>query len=296
MKPDIVEDTFAEAFRSYYSRILITGETYELAEAATNSSTGFATSALGCGLEAGIDTVVSKEDTPDGRPGILVQYHIWKKSPKKMYEVLLNRIGHCVLTAPTAAAFDATPKPLTMVDLGLKLKFFGDGYERDGTIGKREVVIIPIMGGEFAVEKQVGMGKGISGGNLWLMGSTATAAIDGARSAVNAISKVRGAITPFPGGICSSGSKVGANKYRFLINSTNHLYCPTLRDVVKNSSVPKEVNSIMEIIINGTSLKSVKNAMRAGIGAAEDVDGILRISAGNFDGKLGKFKINLKDL
>ncbi len=156
MNPQIVEDTFAEAFRSYFCRMIITGATRELAAAAASSSTGFATSALGCGAEAGIEAELPDKDTPDGRPGVVVQYHVWKKDPKRLYEVLLNRVGHCVLTAPTAAAFDATPKPLTKIDLGMKLRFFGDGHEKQGRIKDREVVIIPVMGGEFAVEKEVG--------------------------------------------------------------------------------------------------------------------------------------------
>lgn len=296
MNPQIVEDTFAEAFRSYFCRMIITGATRELAAAAASSSTGFATSALGCGAEAGIEAELPDKDTPDGRPGVVVQYHVWKKDPKRLYEVLLNRVGHCVLTAPTAAAFDATPKPLTKIDLGMKLRFFGDGHEKQGRIKDREVVIIPVMGGEFAVEKEVGMSKGISGGNLWLMGSSPTAAIKAAQDAVKAIHRAGNVITPFPGGICSSGSKIGARKYKFLANSTNDPYCPTLKGVLADSKVPDGVTSIMEIVINGTSLASVERAMGAGIRAAETVDGIVRISAGNFGGKLGKFQIRLRDI
>jgi len=296
MNPQIVEDTFAEAFRSYFCRMIITAATPELAVAAASSSTGFATSALGGGAEAGIEADVLEKDTPDGRPGVVVQYHVWKKDPKKLYEVLLNRVGHCVLTAPTAAAFDATPKPLAKIDLGAKLRFFGDGYERQGKIKDRDVVIIPIMGGEFVVEKEVGMSKGISGGNLWLMGSSPAAAINAAKAAVKAVHGAGKVITPFPAGICSSGSKIGARKYKFLANSTNDPYCPTLKGQLPGSKVPDGVNSIMEIVINGTSLASVRKAMGAGIRAAETVEGIVRISAGNFGGKLGKFQIRLRDV
>lgn len=296
MNSDIVEDTFAEAFRSYYSRILVTGATRELAEAAANSSTGFATSALGCGVEAGIEKSVDEGGTPDGRPGVVVQYHIWKKNPKEMYNVLLHRIGHCVLTAPSAAVFDAARKSLVKIDLGLKLRYFGDGYDQEGRVGGREVVIIPIMGGSFVIEKEVGMAKGVSGGNLWFMGSSEEAAIEAARAAVQAIDKIPGVITPFPGGMCSSGSKVGAEKFKFLPNSTNHLYCPTLRDRIEGSKVPERVASVMEVVINGTNTKTIGRGMKAGIEAAEGTSGLVRISAGNFGGKLGRFKIHLKDL
>ncbi len=295
MTPAVVEDTFAEAFRSYYSRILVTGATESLAAAAARSSTGFATSALGCGVEAGIDSFLPPERTPDGRPGFRVQYHIWKKSPKQMYEVLLHRVGHCILTAPTAVVFDATPKPMEGIDLGLKLKYFGDGFEGQTRVTEREMVIIPIMGGEFLIEKEVGMAKGISGGNLWFMADSAGSAVKAAGQAVEAIANIPGSITPFPGGMCSSGSKVGALKYKFLPNSTNHPYCPTLRGRT-DSKVPEGVESIVEVVINGTSLGAVKRAMKGGIEAALNQKGLLRISAGNFGGKLGRFNINLKDL
>lgn len=291
-----IEDTYAEAFRSYFSRVLITAAEPALATTAANSATGYATSALGCGVEAGIDTLVPQGETPDSRPGVLVQFHIWRKSPKMMYDTLLNRIGHCVLTSPTTAVFDATPRPFARIELGSKLKYFGDGYEGEATLGDREMVTLPIMGGEFLVERDVGMSRGVSGGNLWLMGRSAEAAIDAARFCVKAISGVDGSITPFPGGVCSSGSKVGADRYKFLANSTNHPYCPTIKDRVPNSLVPEGVSSIMEIVINGTDLESVKRSMGVGIEAAMDCDGLVRISAGNFGGELGKYKIGLRDL
>ena len=296
MRKALVEDTYAEAFRSYYSRILITAATSKLAEAAAASATGFATSALGCGVEAGIEGNADPSSTPDGRPGVLVQFHIWKKDPKAMYQALLLRIGNCVLVAPSASAFDATDKPLTKIELGTKLRFFGDGYEGTSTIGGRKVTTIPVMGGTFVVEDKVGMSKGISGGNLWIMGSSLREAAEAAKAAVSAIHKGGRVITPFPGGICGAGSKIGSERYAFLKNSTNHRYCPTLRHRLPDSLVPDGVESIMEIVINGTSLRSVKRAMAAGIEAASRFRGVVRISAGNFEGMLGKFKIHLKEL
>ncbi len=296
MSPGIVEDTFAEAFRSYYSRIAITAADIELAQTAARSSTGFATSALGCGVEAGLDSILKGVDTPDGRPGVAVQYHIWKKDPKEMYKVLLSRIGHCVLTSASTAVFDATTDALAKIDVGMKLRFFGDGYESLGAVGDRQVVVIPTMGGRFIVEKEVGMSKGVSGGNLWFVARSESAAIKAAQMAAAAIARVPGVITPFPGGICSSGSKVGSEKYGFMVNSTNHLYCPILRDRIPASRVPEGAESIMEVVINGTGLKPVKEAMKVGIDAAQGAPGLIRISAGNFEGKLGRFKIYLKDL
>jgi formylmethanofuran--tetrahydromethanopterin N-formyltransferase len=107
---------------------------------------------------------------------------------------------------------------------------------------------------------------------------------------------MEGSITPFPGGIVASGSKVGSNKYKFLKASTNERFCPTLKDKIEDTQVPPEVNGIYEIVVNGISVDAVKDAMRAGISAATKIPGVLRISAGNYGGKLGKYKINLSEL
>ncbi len=44
---------------------------------------------------------------------------------------------------------------------------------------------------------------------------------------------------------------------------------------------------VFEIVINGVDREAIENAMRAGIHAACQVPGILKITAANYEGKLG---------
>jgi formylmethanofuran--tetrahydromethanopterin N-formyltransferase len=288
-----VEDTFAEAFKVYVSRVLITAVNDKWALTAAEEATGFGTSLIMCPAEAGIDSILSPANTPDGRPGVVIQ--ICHPSRETLEKQLLARIGQCVLTSPTAAAFNALDSEET-VDTGVKLRFFGDGFESKGEVAGREVYRIPLMSGEFVVESKFGIKEGVAGGNLFLMGDTQESSLKAAEAAVDAVGGVEGAFTPFPGGIVASGSKVGSLKYKFMKASTNHLYCPALVDRVDGSKVPKGVRSIYEIVINGVDLDIVKKAMRIGIKAAAGVLGILRISAGNYGGKLGPYKIYLREL
>ena len=95
-------------------------------------------------------------------------------------------------------------------------------------------------------------------------------------------------ILPFPGGIASSGSKAGS-KYKFSIASTYEKFCPTLRDKLGDQSgLPAGVQSVMEIIINGRDLPTIVQATQAAIGASVDTPGLVRLSAGNYGGRLGK--------
>lgn len=286
-----VEDTFAEAFKVFTSRILVTAENEKLALTAAREATGFGTSQVMCPAEAGIDSKV--EDTPDDRPGVAIQ--ICHPGRENLEDQLLKRIGQCVLTSPTAAAFNALDSE-EKVDTGEKLKYFGDGFESDGKVGDRDVVVIPIMSGEFLVEKEFGIAEAVAGGNFLILGETRDSALEAAEKAADAIGEVEGTFTPFPGGIVSSGSKVGALKYKFLNATTNHPFCPTIRDEVEKSKLPENVESVYEIVINGVGLDSVKDAMSAGIKAASDVSGIVKFSAGNYGGKLGQYKIFLKDM
>jgi formylmethanofuran--tetrahydromethanopterin N-formyltransferase len=99
---------------------------------------------------------------------------------------------------------------------------------------------------------------------------------------------------PFPGGICRAGSKAGSLKYKMKA-STNHPYCPTLKTVVPDTVVPDGVQCVYEIVINGLSLDAVKNAMKKGVTAAASTPGVVKISAGNYGGKLGPYKAFLKE-
>jgi formylmethanofuran--tetrahydromethanopterin N-formyltransferase len=292
-----IEDTFAEAFPIWVSRVLITAATERLAKIAATEATGFGCSVIMCPAEAGIEKYVPPTETPDGRPGYIIEICHPKKS--ELEHQLLERLGQCVLTAPTTAVFDAMGEDADeQLKVGFKLKFFGDGYEKKDKVGERTVYKIPVMGGEFVVESKLGIKKGVAGGNFFIMADSNSSALMAAEVAIDAISAVEKTITPFPGGIVASGSKVGASnpKYSFMVATTNHKMCPTLKGVVEDSEIPEDVNGVYEIVIDGVDEEAVKEATKAGILAATTVKGVKKITAGNYGGKLGKYQIKLREL
>jgi len=289
-----IEDTFAEAFPIKIARILITGATKKWALVAAQEAKGFGTSVIGCPAEAGIERVVTGDETPDGRPGVYMQ--ICTFGYKNLEAQLLQRLGQCVLTAPTAAMWNGLPDAEKQFDMGFKLKFFADGFESETNIGGRKAYKIPMMQGDFIAEHNIGAQEGIAGGNFFILADNQMTALTAAENAVDAISGIEGTITPFPGGIVGSGSKTGANKYKFLKATTNEKFCPTLKDSVEGSNVPADVNGIYEIVINGLNESAITESMKAGIRAAVRVPGVKKISAGNYGGSLGPFKFHLKDM
>lgn len=289
-----IEDTFAEAFGIQVSRILVTAATKKLAKIAATEATGYGTSVIGCPAEAGIDGYVPPEQTPDGRPGYMVM--ICNPSKKKLDHELLERIGMGILTAPTTAVFDALDDADEKLKIGFKLKFFGDGFEKEVEVAGRKVNSIPIMSGDFLIDSELGIKEGVAGGNFFIMGDSQASALIAAEVAVDAIMSIEGTITPFPGGMVASGSKVGSNKYKFLDASTNEKMCVTLKDEVEDSEVPADVNGIYEIVIDGVNEEAVKQAMKEGIKAACTVPGIIKISAGNYGGSLGAYQLKLQEL
>ena len=289
-----IEDNFAEAFGIKVSRILITAATKKLALVAATEATGYGTSVIGCPAEAGIDGYVPPQETPDGRPGYIIM--ICNMNKDKLDHELLERVGMCILTAATTAVFDWMDEPDEKLKTGQKLKFFGDGYEQTLDIEGRKVHSTPLMSGNFLVEAELGIRAGVAGGNFFILAENQPAGLLAADAAVDAIGAVTGAITPFPGGIVASGSKVGSNKYKFLGASTNEKMCVTLKDEVEGCQIPENVNGVYEIVIDGVDEEAVKAAMKAGIEAAVKISGVIEISAGNFGGNLGKYQIQLHEL
>ena len=278
-----IDDTFAEAFPIKMARVQITAATERWALEAAREATGFGTSVIGCSAEAGIECVVSGEETPDGRPGVNIM--ICNMGYKNLESSLLSRLGQCVLTAPTTAAWSGMPDAEKQFDTGKKLSFFGDGYQKQAEMYGRNVWKIPLMSGDFVIEQSFGAVDGIAGGNFLILGQNQMAALTAAEVAVNAISKLKGTITPFPGGVVSSGSKVGS-KYKFLKASTNTAFCTSLREDGV-CTLAEDVSAVYEIVINGVSKEAISTAMKAGINAACRVPGILKITAANYEGKLG---------
>ncbi|HJJ55402.1 MAG TPA: formylmethanofuran--tetrahydromethanopterin N-formyltransferase [Methanocorpusculum sp.] len=286
----IIEDTYAEGFPVWVARVIITAATKEWAYKAATEATGFATSTIGCPCEAGIEKYMSATETPDKRPGYSILICCGKKALK---EQVLERVSECVLTAPTTAVFNGKVGSDEIIPI--KLHFFGDGYESKVDVGGIQCWSIPIMGGDFVVEEEIGAVKGVAGGNFLIMGESQMSALIAAESAVNAISEVTGTITPFPGGVVSSGSKVGSKKYKFMGASTNEKFCPSISKNVPDTEIPAGVKAVYEIVIDGVNESSVKAAMKAGVQAACRVPGVIKITAGNYGGNLGPFKFYLKD-
>ncbi|HEY6280317.1 MAG TPA: formylmethanofuran--tetrahydromethanopterin N-formyltransferase [Burkholderiales bacterium] len=286
-----VVDTFAEAFAMWGARVLITAENEKWAAAAARTMTGFATSVIGCKCEAGIERVVPAGETPDGRPGVMVL--LFATSAEGVGKRLVERIGQCVMTCPTTACFNALASENTVVVGGL-LRYFGDGFQAAKLFDGRRFWRVPVMDGEFVVEERFGVQPAVGGGNLLLLGEDMLPTLAAAEAAVNAMRMVPGVILPFPDGVVRSGSKVGS-RYKSVIASTNDAYCPTLRAVSKATELAQEIGCVLEIVLDGLDLEAVREAMRRGLAAAAQ-PGIRQISAGNYGGNLGQYKIELRSL
>jgi formylmethanofuran--tetrahydromethanopterin N-formyltransferase len=289
-----IVDTFAEMFPMWAGRVLITADNEKWALTAAEVATGFATSVIMAPAEAGVEGLVPKEKTPDGRIGALIQ--IYNRNRFDLKTQMMLRIGQCIMTCPTTAAFDALPEAKRRLKVGRSLRYFGDGFQKKGLIGGRRVWRIPVMEGEFIVEDSFGAVEAVAGGNFFILAKDRNSGLQAAEEAVKAIkNNVSEVIMPFPGGVCRSGSKAGSLKYK-LKASTNHPFCPALKKVVADSQLPEDVDAVYEIVINGLTLEAVKRAMGEGIKAAIKVPGVLRISAGNYGGRLGPYKAFLREV
>jgi formylmethanofuran--tetrahydromethanopterin N-formyltransferase len=289
-----IEETFAEAFGMSATRIIITAIDAKWARIAGETMTGFATSVIGCGVEAGIETELPPEQTPDGRHGVSVL--LFAMSGKALAKQLETRVGQCVLTCPTTALF-AGMQGEKQIPLGKNLRYFGDGYQISKQIGASRYWRVPVMDGEFLCEEQVARTSAVGGGNFLVLAEQQQQALTACEKAIAEMRKLPNVIMPFPGGIVRSGSKVGS-KYKSLMASTNDAYCPTLRGLVK-SNLDQEIGSVMEIVINGLTDEDVREATRIGISAVCELGaaaGIKRISAGNYGGKLGQFHFHLREV
>ncbi|HZZ60454.1 MAG TPA: formylmethanofuran--tetrahydromethanopterin N-formyltransferase [Roseiarcus sp.] len=291
-----IDDTFAEAFAMRATAVVITAPTARWALQAAATATGFATSVIACGCEAGVDRVMPAQETPDGRPGVRVL--MFAVSTSELQRQLQNRVGQCVLTSPGSACYAGIEAGEEKLKLGAAIRFFGDGWQIAKKLGPRRYWRVPVMDGEFVCESTTFLTKSaVGGGNLLIMGASAAKTLAAAEAAVKAMRGVDDVIMPFPGGIARSGSKVGS-KYKGASASTNDAYCPTLRGAVE-SALGAEIGSVLEIVIDGLTSAAVADAMRAGLRAIVELGperGALRVGAGNYGGKLGKHHYRLRDL
>lgn len=297
----IVDDTFAEAFPMKATRLLITAHTAAWARHAAVAATGFATSVIACGCEAGIERELAAAETPDGRPGVSVL--LFAMSGKELAKQIERRVGQCVLTCPTTAVYAGWPagpgRPAgDEVALGKNLRFFGDGWQISKMIAGVRYWRVPVMDGEFVAEETTPVVRAVGGGNLLLLCRDTDSALAAAERAVAAMRALPNVVMPFPGGVVRSGSKVGS-RYASLSASTNDAFCPTLRGLTARSELDAQTRCVMEIVIDGLTEADVAAAMRAGLETALAIGregGVLRVSAGNYGGKLGPFHFHLKAL
>lgn len=289
-----IDETFAEAFGMKATRVLITALNHRWARHAADAMTGFATSVIGCGVEAAIENELHADETPDGRPGVSVL--MFGMSGKDLGKQLEKRVGQCVLTAPTSAIFSGMSggKP---VSLGKNVRFFGDGYQISKMIDGNRYWRVPVMDGEFIAQESTSYCNAVGGGNFLVLAASQEQALTACEAAIEAMHDIPGVIMPFPGGVVRSGSKIGS-KYKALPASTNQAFCPTLKGITQ-SQLSDDIESVLEIVINGLTEEGVRNAMRVGIGAVCALgtdNGIKRVSAGNYGGKLGQFQFHLREI
>lgn len=291
-----IDKTFAEAFPMKGTRIIITAQNLEWAMHSATAFTGFATSVIACGCEASIERTLDPSETPDGRPGVACL--IFAMGGKGLAKQVETRAGQCVLTSPTSALFSGIDgDDGAEIALGKNLRFFGDGYQISKMIDGKRYWRIPVMDGEFLTQETTGVVSSVGGGNFLILAESQPQALAACEAAVKAMKQLPNIIMPFPGGVVRSGSKVGS-KYKALNASTNDAFCPTLKGQTKSECSP-EVESVMEIVIDGLSKEDIDKAMRVGIQAACDLgaeNGIRRISAGNYGGKLGPFHFHLQEI
>jgi formylmethanofuran--tetrahydromethanopterin N-formyltransferase len=290
----LIDHTFAEAFPMKATRVIITAQTERWAYNAAKSMTGFATSVIGCGCEADIERYLKPSETPDGRPGVSAM--LFTMGAKSLVKQLETRAGQSVLTSPTSALFSGIDGGIR-IPLGKNLRYFGDGFQTSKLINDNRYWRIPVMDGEFLVEETTGQVNAIGGGNLLILAESEIDALEACEKAVLEMRKVPNVILPFPGGVVRSGSKVGS-KYPALTASTNDAFCPTLKGITKSELSP-EIESVMEVVIDGLTEADIKKAMRVGIETFCSIgayNGVKRISAGNYGGKLGPYHFHLQEI
>jgi len=295
-----IEDTYAEAFAGIFCRVIVTADDERTLRGAAEDSTATPSVVIGR-VEGGVEKWLSEDETPDQRKGAVLQFwgEISRKKPfaeslKKFETELSYRIRQDILVKPFTAVFDALPDAEGKLDMMARVGHCGDGYEWVEKRHGREVIVVPLMVPDFVIERYLGYARGVMGANFWVMCKTKEAVKQAGKKALEAIHKVAGVVTPFD--VCSAGSKPETN-FPSIGPTTNHLYCSSLKPKLGSAALlPKSVQYVPEIVINGVSMEAVKQAMKAGIQAVLNVDGVVRVSAGNYGGKLGEFKIYLREL
>jgi formylmethanofuran--tetrahydromethanopterin N-formyltransferase len=295
-----IDDTYIEAFEGIYCRIIVTADDVETLCKAASDSTATPSTVIGR-TEGGVERYLNEQDTPDGRVGAILQF--WGQiDPKKTFQQSLEkfekelsyRIRQDILVKPFTAVYDALQNPEGKLDMMPRVGHCGDGYEWVEQRHGRKVIVVPLMVPDFVIEQYIGYSRGVAGGNFWFMCRTKEALKEAGKAALDAIHNIDGVVTTFD--ICSAGSKP-ETKFPEIGPTTNHHFCPSLKTKLGSESwVPEGVNYIAEIVYDAVSIDAIKKATKVGIEACLAVPGVVRISAGNYEGKLGKYKINLSEI
>jgi formylmethanofuran--tetrahydromethanopterin N-formyltransferase len=218
----------------------------------------------------------------------------FEKCLEKFEKELSYKIRQDILVKPFTAVFDALPEAEGKMDMMTRVGHCGDGYEWVEQRYGREVIVVPLMVPDFVIEHYLGYARGIMGGNFWVMCKTKQALKEAGQKSLAAMHTVPGIVTSFD--VCSAGSKPETN-YPEIGPTTNHVYCPSLKAKLgKESLVPEGVNYIAELVIDGINVDAVKKALKEGIESVLDIEGVTRVSAGNYGGKLGQYQIPFSEL
>jgi formylmethanofuran--tetrahydromethanopterin N-formyltransferase len=287
-----VDDTFCETFTVRIARVLVTSVNRKWALESALETKGLGRSATIPPSEATLEAEAKPEETPDGRPGFIVQFMDRKFETLK--EWFLVRIRKGVIPYPKTSAFDALPHEMAeeFIDIkGTMIQIFGDGFEEEAESFGRQIYRIPRMDGHFFVERRFGIARGVAGGMFLILAESDEAALKAAERAVEATQSIPYVVGKF----AASGTKVGGKNYKDAIATTNDEYCPSLARN-EGSRIPENVKCVYEVIVSGLKLENVVRGMKAGIESATKVQGVLNITASNYGGSLGKGKILLRDI
>lgn len=288
-----LEDTYCEAFEGICARVIVTAEDDETIKRAAYDSTANPGTVIGR-VEGGIESWLDEDETPDGRKGVMLQFWYGRKDIDNFELELSYRIRQDILVKPFTSLFDASVNPVGKIGTSKQVGNCGDGYEWEEDLYGRRMIVVPIAVPDFKIETQLGYMKGVMGANLWYMCKTKKAVLEAGRAALKAMEEIKGIVTPFD--ICSAASKPETN-YPWIGPSTNHPYCPSLREKIgEESKVPEGVNYIPELVINGIDKDAINQAMKVGIETLIDFDDVITVSAGNYNGELGDYKIYLREL
>jgi formylmethanofuran--tetrahydromethanopterin N-formyltransferase len=295
-----IEDAYAEAFAGIFCRVIVTADDEHTLRNAAEDATATPSVVIGR-VEGGVEKWLNENETPDRRKGAMLQFWgaINRETPltellNKFETELSYRIRQDILVKPFTAVYDALPEAEGKMDMMERVGHCGDGYEWMENRHGREVIVVPLMVPDFVIERYLGYARGVMGANFWVMCKTKDAVKQAGVKALEAIRQMDGVVTPFD--VCSAGSKPETH-FPSIGPTTNHPYCSSLKPKLGTASlVPDGVRYVPEIVINGVSMEAVKQAMKAGIKAVLNVDDVVRVSAGNYGGKLGEFKIQLLEL